>query len=403
MVVRRSNDVLGDALVRRHDELIDTRRWLHQHPELGHHEYGTTALIRDRLTRLGLGERSAGTKTGAVFVLDGKRPGKTVLLRADIDALPVHEELDVTHRSLTDGVMHACGHDGHTAMLLTVATVLAERADDLDGSYAFVFQPGEECGDGARRMIEGGLLADLEADAALGCHLSVGALPTGTIALRSGLALADTHLIDLEVRGLPGHGAQPRRGGDAILATGTLITRMSRIVADLSYDRVACVCTCGALHAGSAANMIPELATMKVTLRTFTETQHQVAVDRLAVLVDEIIDRFQVAITVTTAGRLPAVTNDAEATSTVRRAAETVLGADRVLPSPPVTPGDDMGEFLARLPGCYFHIGATPTTGAAPHHSALFDIDERALDIGARVLLEAGPALARAARPKRHT
>lgn len=385
---------LGEAIARRHDELIDTRRWLHQHPEIGHHEHGTTALIRDRLARLGLEEQAVATETGAVFVLNGQSDGPTVLLRADIDALPIHEELAVTHRSLTDGVMHACGHDGHTAMLLTVATVLADRAEDLVGRYAFVFQPGEECGDGARRMIDGGLLDDLHADLALGCHLSVGALPAGAVALRPGLALADAHVLELRIRGRGGHGAGPESQGGALVAASALVGHLPELVADLAYDKVGCVSSCGAFHSGSAPNVIPEAAVMNVTLRTFTSDQHTIAFGRLERLTVEIADRYQVEVEIHTSARLPTVNNDPGVTTTVRHAAEAVLGRDRVLPAPPVAPGDDMGEFLTRLPGCYFHVGATPVRSPAPHHSSHFDLDEAALDIGAHVLLRGSVALA---------
>lgn len=387
------NDVLGEALSRRHDELIDTRRWIHQHPELGHHEHGTTALIRDRLARLGLEERQPGTETGAVFVLEGNRPGPTVLLRADIDALPVHEELEVTHRSLVDGVMHACGHDGHTAMLLTVASILTDRADALDGRYAFLFQPGEECGDGARRMIDAGVLDGLGVDAAVGCHLSVGALPVGTIALRSGLAFADTHVLELEIHGRAGHSASQEQFSGAIPAAGELVGHLSDLVAELAYERVDCSCSCGAIHAGSTANVIPELAVLNVTLRTFTEEQHGIAMQRLAALTERIAEKYHVEVEARTSARLPSVDNDATITSSVRASAESILGSDRVMPAPPVVPGDDISEFLQRVPGCYFHLGATPTNGAAPHHSPRFDFDERALEVGARVLLSSAVGL----------
>lgn len=367
------------------DEVIDLRRWLHQHPELSHQEVQTTAAIREQMLGLGLTERPAGTPTGAVFTLEGGRPGRTVLVRADIDGLPVQEQSGLSYSSENDA-MHACGHDGHAAMAFGVASVLADRAEDLPGNYVFLFQPAEEGGGGASKMIEGGVLDGLGAERMIGCHLGSGSVPTGLIILREGIAMSAAHQLRFELAGSGGHGALASTSGNVVLAAAALVTRLSSVVTGITYEGVECVCSAGMVQVGTAPNVVPQTASIAGTLRTFTETNQADAITELRRLVAEIEREYEIEIALDIGDYYPPVTNDALATGFVEAAAAATVGDDMVLRAPPLTPSDDVSEFLRRIPGCYFFVGATPETGSGMHHSPTFVIDEEALRVGARVL-----------------
>jgi len=390
---------VAEAVDRRFDDIVDLRRSLHQIPEVAHQEIRTTDLIRNRMSSLGLSERPAGTPTGAVFTLDGSQPGRTVLLRADIDGLPVGEEVDVEFASRVDGHMHACGHDGHAAMLMGVAEALASRAEDLPGRYAFLFQPAEEGGMGARRMIEGGVLDGLGADRALGCHLTSGMVPSGLVAMRPGIQLADGRLLDFQLQGTGGHGALATREGNVILAAAALAGCLGSVADDLTFHDVPCVCSAGTIHAGTAPNVVPRTARLTGTLRTFTPDQTSEALARLEEVRAGLAEEFAVQVDVTETAHLPAVDNDGASLEVLSHVAGAVIGHDRVVTAmPPVTPSDDMSEFLNRIPGCYFFVGATPEGGSGAHHSPTFRIDEEALRTGARVMAAGAVAFAREQR-----
>jgi amidohydrolase len=328
-----------------------------------------------------------------VFVIDGGLPGRTVLLRADIDALPVAEVSDHDWRSRASGRMHACGHDAHTAMLLGVARVLAARAGTIAGRYALVFQPGEERLAGARAMIEGGLLEAVSPERVLGCHI-VSHLPTGVVLLRSGVAMSDGQGLRFELRGPGGHGARPGAAGDVIAAVVALVRALPEIVSGMEHEGTAAVCSAGMVHAGTACNVLPSAAVVEGTLRTFTAEQKACALDRLAALCERIADERGVEVTPVLTMHAPAVVNDAGATRLVRLAAERTLGAGSVLTGPPVPPSDDVSEFLRRVPGCYFLLGAARADGTSGmHHSPAFDIDEEAMRAGVRILVDGATAL----------
>jgi amidohydrolase len=376
------------------DDMVDVRRQLHRHPELGFEEVDTTALVRGRLAGLGLAERPAGGPTGAAFTLSGGRPGRPVVLRADIDALPITEEVGLPFASGVEGRMHACGHDAHTATLLGVAQVLCGRAQELPGSYTFIFQPAEELLNGARQMVDGGVLDGLEGAVALGYHVT-SILPTGLVGLRSGITMAEVHTFEVVVRGPGGHGAVPGQGGDVVLAICDAVSRLDGVVESLEYDHVPCVCSAGIVRAGTAANVRPDHASLRGTLRTFTAEQRTEALGRLRALCDRIGDDHGVTVHLEVPGSAPAVTNDPSITETVGDVARAQLGAERVLAMPPVSPSDDMSVFLERLAGCYFFTGGALADGSSGmHHSPTFAIDEEAMRVAARVLVGSAVALA---------
>ncbi|MGZ4784264.1 MAG: M20 metallopeptidase family protein [Acidimicrobiales bacterium] len=376
------------------DESVDTRRWFHTRPELSFEEHETSRLILDRLGGLGLEIEACPTPTGAVASLSGGRPGRTVLIRADIDALPVHEEVELDFRSSLDGQMHACGHDAHGAILLSVAQLMAGRADDLPGRYVFLFQPAEEKLGGARRMIEGGVLDGLGAEASVALHVTP-ELPVGLIGLKAGTAMSASHAFRVLVRGPGGHGAVAGRQGNVVLAVADLAGRLPGTVEGLRYEEAHCACSTGMIHAGTAPNVVPQLAELRGTLRTYTADQSAAGVAGIEDVCRMVADDFGVEVELDMVYGTPPVVNDIDATNRVRRATQQVLGGDRVLPMPPVAPSDDMSEFLALLPGCYYFVGAGDARHpSGAHHSPTFRLDEGCLETGALSLAAAAIGLA---------
>ena len=374
--------------------MVATRHDLHRHPELSFAEHRTTDVVRSRLEALGLEARPCPTETGAVAVLEGGRAGATVLLRADIDALPITEGGRDVVTSEADGVMHACGHDAHTAAMLGVAEVLAARRAALPGRYAFVFQPAEEALGGARRMVDGGVLDGLDATAMVGCHVTTIA-PVGVVAATPGIVLADARTLEVTARGRGGHGATAGASGNALLAVARLAGELGAAVDGLAHDGTGCAASAGEIHAGTAPNVIPSVATLRGTLRTFTPEHVDEALAALARMCDEIGQAFECELTVEVADHAPAVVNDPAITDVVRRAAIHAVGEANVATRPPMTSSDDVSEFLNRVPGCYFFVGAARHDGTSgPHHSPTFAIDDACLGIAARVLAGAAVDLA---------
>lgn len=361
------------------DEVVDVRRDLHAHPELSHQEERTTAVVRDLVADLGWEELPCPTPTGAVFALSVDRPGPTVLLRADIDALPVDEEVSVSYRSRRQGVMHACGHDAHTAVLVGVATVLTRRAEALPGRLVAVFQPGEETFDGAASMLAGGLLEHLRPDYVVGLHVA-STLQSGVVAARPGVAMAIAQPIRVRLAGRGGHAAVGGAQGNPLLAAAGLASRLGECVSGLEWEEVPCIATAGLLRAGTAANVVPREAVVEGSIRVFDETQRRTAIDRLRALGAEIGIEHGVAVEIDLPRAVPAVVNDPAVTDVVQRAASRLLGPDRVTAMPPATPSDDVAEFLRVVPGCYFFVGAASGPGRPTmHHAPDFAIDEGAL------------------------
>lgn len=377
-----------------HDLAVDTRRAVHAAPELAFNEVATTGLIRDRLSGLGFRELPCPTETGAVFELTGGQTGRTVLLRADIDALPVTEEVDVPYRSRLEGQMHACGHDGHVAILLATAVILAKRAETLPGSYVLLFQPGEEFGYGARKMIEGGVLDSFKADRAIGLHLAA-PLPAGLIGVRSGVQYSRAQAFKIVLSGAGAHAAMAGAEGNVVLAVSSLSSRLAGVVEDLEYEFVSCACSAGMIRAGTAPNVVPRQASLEGTFRTFNDEQYEVASGRLRELCAAVEAEFTVTADLALAPVIPEVINDATAVQIFRAAAGDAVGADNVFEAPPIQPSDDVSEFLNRIPGVYFLVGARPGTGVPPmHHAPDFAIDEESLRVGTRAMVSGALALA---------
>jgi amidohydrolase len=385
---------LADLVDGQRDAMIDVRRDLHRHPELAFEERRTTGVVTAHLDALGLTARPCPTETGAVYELVGGRTGETVVLRADLDALPVQESARDDVASTIDGHMHACGHDAHVAALLGVASVLAQRRDELAGRYVFLFQPAEEALGGARRMVDGGVLDDLGAAAVVGCHVTTMA-PAGLVATRAGVLMSEARSFAVTARGTGGHGATAGAAGNVLLAVAQLAGELGAVVDGLETDGTACACSAGVLRAGSAPNVVPSTASLRGTLRTFTPAQSAAALAELDRRCAAIGDAFACELSVELSDHAPAVVNDVSVTEVVRRCAAAQLGEARVVTIPPVTPSDDVSEFFNRVPGCYFFVGAARPDGTSgPHHSPTFALDEDCLTAAAVVLASSAVAVA---------
>jgi amidohydrolase len=279
-------------------------------------------------------------------------------------------------------------------MLLGVAEVIAARADTLPGRYVFLFQPAEEHLAGARAMIDAGVLDTIRADRLIGCHVA-SILPAGVVFLRSGIAMAEGQGLRFELRGPGGHGAFPGASGDLVAAVGELLRGLAAVVDGLEHEGARCACSAGVIRAGTALNVLPSSAIVEGTLRTFTESQQRAAVERLRELCRRIADQGSVTVELTLTMHAPAVVNDAHASDLVRAAAVEALGSERVLSGPPLSPSDDVSEFLHRVPGCFLFVGAARSDGSSGmHHSPTFAIEEEALRTGAVVMADGAIALA---------
>jgi amidohydrolase len=380
-------DTLHHAAQTLLEETIAQRRDFHRHPEIAFEEVRTSGIIADNLEALGLEVRRNVGTTGVVAVLDTGKPGRTVLARADIDALPIQDEKSTPYRSQVAGKMHACGHDGHAAVLLSVAKLLAERRESLTGRVVFVFQPAEEIVGGAKAMLEDGALKGLAPDAVIGLHL-ISDYPTGTIALRSGPAMAATGSFRMRIKGFGGHAAKPHECVDPVLIAAQLITALQSLVARETDPQDSAVVSVTSLHAGTAYNIIPEEVELKGTLRTFLPETRERLAKRIETLSRGLVTSLRGELELVWITDSPAVVNDPAMTERMRRVAATVVGEERVVESTPTMGGDDMALWLQQAPGCYFFVGAgNEALGAdKPHHHPRFDLDEAALGVAIEAL-----------------
>jgi len=366
--------------------VIADRRHLHEHPELGMQEEQTQAFVVERLRALGIEDiRTRIATTGATALIRGTAPGpdKTVLVRADMDALPIHEENDVAYRSKTSGVMHACGHDGHTAMLLGVGRLLMERRDRFSGAVKLLFQPAEEGPGGAQPMIESGVLDDPHVDAVFGMHLAQ-ETPLGQIVVRAGPTMAASDRFVIRIQGKGGHGARPQRCVDPIAIGAQIVVALQTLVAREVAPTEPAVVTVGAFLAGEAFNVIPDTAELRGTVRTFNADVRQMLAKRIDELVTGIAAAMRATVTVDYHFGYPPAVNHPELTEVVRAVAAEVVGLDRVIDDGPRMAAEDFAYFLEARPGCFFFIGSKNEERGLVwgHHHPRFDFDEEALGIG---------------------
>ena len=389
-------------------QVIAWRHDIHQHPELGNRELRTSALVARELKRLGLEVHTGIAHTGVVGLLKGDLPGPRLALRADMDALPVTEQVDLPfaskakgeYRGKTVGVMHACGHDAHTAMLLGMAQALAGMKQRLHGSVLFVFQPAEEGAPdgeegGAALMLKQGLLRDFKPDAMFGMHV-VSALNTGTVAVRPGPAMAGSDAFRMVVHGRQTHGAMPWNGVDPIVTAAEIIGAAQTIVSrKLDLGMQPAVLSFGIVEGGSRYNIVPEQVELQGTLRTFDPGMRQQAIDNLEGIAEHIAaaNGASVETQIPLGDSNPVLVNDPALAARVRDSLRQAIGTEHVIEARPQTASEDFAWFAQKLPSVYFFIGATPpgqdASKAPANHSPKFFLDEDALQVGMASMLQA--------------
>jgi amidohydrolase len=376
------------------DDVVDLRRYFHKHPEVSFSEHETTRYLTDRLHELGLDIAPSPTETGVVATLDTGRRGKTVMLRADIDALPIQEESGVDFDSRIEGRMHACGHDAHMAIMIGVARTLIERIWDVNGKYVFVFQPAEEIVEGAKAMIGRGLLDDHHPDSVIGLHV-MSFLDSGTVISRPGLLWAGSDAFDVNFSGPGGHGGMMGRRGNVLAAQAFFVERLHTVVEGLVHEGVQCHTTVGNISSDGAWNIVPRGVLVQGSLRTFNATLREQALDRLNDLLRETQSEFEIKTKLDLVHGTVPLMNEPNVTRTVLEVGHELIGDKASVLGRPLTVSDDFAEFLTRIPGCYFMLGARPEGDHTPaHHSPGFRIDEAALPVGVKVLAGAASRLA---------
>lgn len=367
------------------EEIVELRRDLHRHPELGFEEFRTSAKVAEFLRKDGLEPREGIARTGVCAVVEGAEEGPTLLLRADMDALPVAEETDLEFASQVPGKMHACGHDMHTAILLGTARLIQAMKARLKGRVKLIFQPAEEGPGGARPMIEEGILQNPKVDYALGLHLWSD-LPCGHVAVRPGPVMAAADTFRVHIHGKGGHAAYPQASADPIVAAAALIGAMQTVVSRRTDPFDTAVISVTQIRGGSADNVIPETVEFSGTIRSFEQRVR----DNLVRQLEEMVPAFSRAYGVSGEFHFqegyPPLINDPVPCAWVQRAAES-LGLPQAIQA--TMGGEDMAYYLREVPGAFFFLGAAPAQPERvfPHHHPKFQLDERAMPLAMEMFL----------------
>jgi amidohydrolase len=368
-------------------ELVEFRRDLHMYPELSFHEVNTPKKVAKFLTDLGIEVRTGVGGRGVVGTLKGGKPGKTVALRADFDALPIQDEKEVPYKSKVPGVMHACGHDIHTATLLGVAKVLSEVKKDLEGNVVFIHQFAEELAPGgAKPMIEDGCLEGV--DVIYGSH--VWAMdPYGTVGVTEGFTMAASDSFEIEIVGRGGHGATPHLTVDPLVVASQLVLNLQQIVSRRVDPLKPAVVTVGSFHSGEAFNVIPNTAKLKGTVRTFDEEVRDMIEEAIGQITTATCDNAGATANYKYARGYPALWNHPEEIRRVEELAQGVIGPEKVNRMEPIMGGEDFAYYLQEVPGAFFFVGGgNPDIGATyPHHHPMFNVDERSMMITGKLFI----------------
>jgi len=368
------------------DDVVLIRRDLHMHPELGFEEHRTASIVAARLRHLGYDVTEGIGGTGVVGVIRGNRPGRTIMLRADMDALPIVEETTHPYRSQFEGVMHACGHDGHVAILLGAAALISDGRDRLAGTVCLVFQPAEEGHGGARAMIQDGLFERFGIERAYGLHLS-SKYPSGVLGFREGPMYASSDSIEINVLGTGGHGSAPHDAIDPIYTAAQFISSVQQVITRQIDPLEPAVVTIGAIHGGTIHNVIPRTCSMLGTVRTFSEDVRTKMSERIERVLRACCAASGAEYEYAYFDRYPVTTNDAHQTQYARLLAGGAVGEDRVVEATQLMGAEDFSFYAQRVPACFYTLGCQAGESSAhPHHSSLFDIDERALPTGVAMM-----------------
>lgn len=366
-------------------EVIQWRRHLHENPELSYEEIETSSYIYNIVNQLPNVEVSRPTKTSVVAVLKGKKPGKTVALRADIDALPITEEADVEFKSKNPGVMHACGHDTHTAMLLGAAKILSGMTEQLAGTVKFIFQHAEEVQPGgAKALVEAGVVEDV--DYIFGTHIVPG-FPAGLIGTRAGGMMASIDTFELKIQGKGSHGSTPQNSIDPITIGAEVVTNLNNIVSRNISALKSAVLSIGQFTAGEAANVIPDTAILKGTVRTTDSETRKVMKQRIFDIVKHIIEAYGGTYEMNWIDGSSAVMNDQKATEIVFAAANKIVGEKGHVIAPPMMGSEDFSAYTDVRKGAFFFLGggtAEEGCGYSMHHPK-FKVNENALAVGVQM------------------
>lgn len=366
------------------EDLTEIRRDLHAHPELGFEEVRTSGIVASLLESWGIKIHRNIGKTGVVGVLEGKRPGKTIGLRADMDALPIEEQTNLPYRSTNPGVMHACGHDGHTTMLLGAARYLAETRD-FSGKAIFIFQPAEEGLGGARAMLADGLFERFPCDEVYGLHNRPGA-PQNEVRVVPGVAMAGADFFDIKVTGQGSHGARPQESRDPIVATTALVQALQSVVSRNIDPLDAAVVSVTQIHSGSAYNIIPGEAVISGTARMFTDAARQHIRERIRGIAAGVAATYGIEAEVDIREIFGVLENDEALSHGFASLARGVAGEENiVVGGKPNTGSEDFADMLRAVPGAYFTIGHE---GTAMLHNAAFTFDDSILPLGSTLLAQ---------------
>ncbi len=372
------NDI-NEKLANRYDEVVSWRRYMHQHPELSFKEVKTAEYIKEKLLSFGLEVKTNIGGHGLIGILEGNQAGKTIALRADFDALPIPDEKEVPYKSQNPGVMHACGHDGHTAALLGTAEALSHFRQQLKGKVIFIFQPAEELPPGgAKFMIEDGVLDGV--DYVFGAHLD-SQTPLGKITVGEGYQMAAVDKFEIHIQGKGGHGARPHEAIDSIVIGSDIISSLQKIVSRGVNPLQSAVVTIGVFQSGTAFNVIADKAKIEGTVRTFDGEVRKKVEKQIYSIVEGITTAFGATFIIDYLNGYPALYNHQEETETVRALLAEQFSEENIVDMQPSMGAEDFSYYLLEKPGTYFRVGSQNEDEAThyPHHHPKFDIDERAL------------------------
>jgi len=376
------------SLVGKHSEkIVQLRRDLHRIPEPAYTELKTSAYVADYLGHLGLAVKTGIAKFGVLGAQTFDEPGKTLMLRSELDALPISEETGLPFASTHEGAMHACGHDGHMAMVLGAATVLSEIKDRLSGQINFVFQPAEEGPGGAKPMIEEGIMDNPHVDYSLGCHLWPG-VEEGQVGVKAGPLMAAMDRFDLTIKGQGGHGAMPHLCVDALDVGTQIVNALQRIVSRQMNPLSPTVVTVGSFHSGTTFNIISEEARLSGTTRTFDPAIWESWSQRIDAVVSGICQAMGASYELDYQAGYPVTVNDEWMAGEINTVAASVVGQDNVIVPDPTMGGEDMSFYLERSKGCFFFLGVG-RPGCAPLHNPRFQFNEDVLLTGVEIYCRA--------------